>query len=158
MKGIKNMRLMKFQRPSWPAVNEITNLRDEINRLFEAPFAEWTRGSDVLNAWSPALDLYEDKDNLIVRAELPGLKKDEIDISLHDGTLVVSGERKNEKKYEGSETSREERFFGKFQRSVELPKAVDPNAVKATYKDGILTVTLPKTEDAKPRQITVNAT
>ncbi len=150
------MRLMRFQRPSLPIFNEITNLRDEINRLFETPFTQWTRGSDVLNAWSPAVDLYEDKDNLIVRAELPGLKKEEIEISLHDGTLVVAGERKQEKQYDASETSREERFYGKFQRSVELPKAVNPTAVKANYRDGVLTVTLPKTEEAKPRHITVN--
>lgn len=151
------MKLMRFQRPLWPEFNQITNLRDEINRLFETPLEEWARGSDVLNAWSPALDLYEDKDNLIVRAELPGLKKEEIDISLHDGTLAISGERKQEKKLEDSQTSREERFYGKFQRSLGLPKAVNPNAVKASYKDGILTVTLPKTEEAKPRQIAVNA-
>jgi len=150
------MNLMRFERPTWPTFNPISNLRDEINRLFEAPFEDWKRGSDVLNAWSPALDLYEDKDSLIVRAEVPGLNKEEIDISLHDGTLAISGERRREKSVEGSQLSREERFYGKFQRSVELPKAVDSNAVKATYKDGILTVILPKTEEAKPRQITVN--
>jgi HSP20 family protein len=150
------MKLMRFQRPAWPVLNEMSSLREEINRLFEQPFNTWSQGSDVLNAWSPALDLYEDKDNLIVRAEVPGLKKEEIDISLQDGRLALSGERKFEKKYEGSQTSREERFFGKFQRSIDLPKAVNAGAVKASYKDGILTVTLPKTEEAKPRQITVN--
>ena len=69
------MKLVRLQRPTWPVLNEMTTLRDEINRLFEQPFNGWSQGSDVLNAWSPALDLFEYKDNLIVRAEVPGLKK-----------------------------------------------------------------------------------
>jgi HSP20 family protein len=101
--------------------------------------------------------LYEDKDNLVVKAELPGMKKEEIDISLHQGSLIISGERKVESQGDDSETSRSERFFGRFQRALELPKPVDPNRVTAVYKDGILTVTLPKTEESKPKQITVKA-
>lgn len=150
------MKLARFQRPdvfNWSPFDQLTNLRDEINRLFETPFANG--GSDVLNAWAPALDLYEEKDSLIVRAELPGMRKEDIDISLHENVISVSGERRNEKKYEGSQTSREERFFGRFTRSFKLPKQVDASRVKAAYKDGILTVTLPKTEEAKPRQIEI---
>lgn len=150
------MKLMRFQRPvlwDWSGFGQLTNLRDEINRLFESPTGNG--GSDVFNSWAPSLDVYEDKDNIIVRAELPGLKKEEIEISLHENVLTVSGERRNEKKYEGAETSREERFFGKFTRSMKLPKSVNANKVKAAYSDGILTVTLPKSEDAKPRQIEI---
>ena len=84
------------------------------------------------------------------------MKKEEIDISLHQGSLVISGERKGETDGDG-DTSRSERFFGRFQRALELPKPVDANGVTATYKDGILTVTLPKTEESKPKQIAVNA-
>jgi len=150
------MRLMRYQRPdvwSWSPFDQLTNLRDEINRLFESPFSNGN--SDALNTWAPALDLFEDKDSLVLRAEVPGLKKEDIDISLHENTITISGERRNEKKYEGSETSREERVFGRFTRSLQLPKQVDAGKVKASYKDGILTVTLPKTEGAKPRQIAI---
>jgi HSP20 family protein len=153
------MRLTRFQRPdlwNWSGFNQLTSLRDEINDLFESTFTNGN-GSDVFNSWAPALDVYEDNDNLIVRAEVPGMKKDDINISLHDNVLTVSGERRNEKKYEGSQTSREERFFGRFTRSVALQKQVDSNRVKAAYRDGILTITLPKAEEAKPRQITVQA-
>ena len=149
------MKLARFQRPdvwNWSAFDQLTNIRDEINRLFESPYEN---GSDVFNTWAPALDVYEDNENLIVQAELPGMKKEDIDISLHDNVITVSGERKNEKKYEGAKTSREERFFGRFTRSISLPKQVDSGRVKASYKDGLLTVTLPKAEEAKPRQIQI---
>jgi HSP20 family protein len=112
-------------------------------------------GSDVFNTWAPAVDLYEDKESLTVRAELPGLKKEDIDIALIDNVLTISGERKNEKRYEGEQTSRQERFFGRFTRSITLPKAADAKGVKANYKDGVLTVTLPKAAEAKPRQIEI---
>ena len=151
------MRLMRWQRPetsSWAPLDQWTNLREEINRLFEAPFGEMARESEFFG-WAPALDLYEDKDHLIVKAELPGMKKEDIDISLHQGSLIISGERKEESPGGDGETSRTERFFGRFQRSLELPKPVDPNKVSASYKDGILTVRLPKTEESKPKQITV---
>jgi HSP20 family protein len=149
------MKLARFNRSdlwNWPAVDQLHSLREEINRFFDLS-DDGT--SDVFNTWAPALDIFEDKDSLIVTAELPGMKKEDIDISLHDGALTISGERKNEKEYDGAQTSRSERFFGRFQRSVTLPKAVDADQVKATYKDGILTVTLPKAAEAKPRQIEV---
>ncbi len=153
------MRLVRFQRPdlwSWSGFDHLTNLRNEINSLFESSFSNGN-SSDVFSTWAPALDVYEDNDNVIVRAELPGMKKEDISISLNEDVLTLSGERRHEKKYEGSQTSREERFFGRFSRSVSLQKKVDANQVKASYKDGILTVTLPKAEEAKPRQITVEA-
>jgi HSP20 family protein len=152
------MKLVRFQRPdlwNWSAFDQLTNIRDEINRLFESP--RENGGSGAFNTWAPALDVFEDNDNLIVRAELPGMKKEDIDISLHDNIITVSGERKNEKKYEGGKTSREERFFGRFTRSITLPKQVDSSRVKASYKDGLLTVTLPKAEEAKPRQIQIQS-
>ncbi len=152
------MNLTRWQRPelSWPGFGRLTSLRDEIDRLFEAPLAELTHGSQLLSGWTPALDVYEDKDNVIVKAELPGMKREEINVSLHDGSLSISGERKSEEKYGNAEVYRTERFFGRFQRTVTLPTAVASDKVKAQYKDGILTVTLPKTEEAKPKQIDVN--
>jgi HSP20 family protein len=151
------MKLARFNRPdvwNWPSFDQLSNLRSEINRLFETPEYD---GTDAFNSWAPALDLYEEKDNLVLTAELPGLKKENIDISLHDNTVTIAGERRNEKKYGQGESSREERYFGRFTRSLALPKAVDPNRVKATYKDGVLILTLPKAEEAKPRQIEIQA-
>jgi len=149
---------MRWQRPEaslWGPFDQLSTLREEINRLFESPFNDGGRESDFFD-WAPTVDLYEDKDNLVVRVELPGMRKEDIDISLHQGSLIVSGERKVETEPEG-ESSRSERFFGRFQRAFELPKEVDANAVTASYKDGILTVKLPKAEESKPKQISVKA-
>ncbi len=151
--------LTRWQRPDvagWSGCGRLSNLRDEIERLFTAPLAELAHSSQLLSGWTPAFDIYEDKDNVVVKAELPGMKREEIGVSLHDGSLSISGERKSENKYEGAEVYRAERFFGKFQRTVTLPTAVASDKVKAQYQDGILTVTLPKTEEAKPKHIDVN--
>ena len=151
--------LTRWQRPDvsmWPGFGRLTNLRDEIDRLFEAPLSELARTSQLLSGWTRALDVFEDKDNIYVRAELPGMRKEEIEVSLHNGGLSISGERKSEEKYKDAEVYRGERFFGRFQRSVTLPTPVAADKVKAQYKDGILTVTLPKTEEAKPKHIDVN--
>lgn len=151
------MNLIRLHRPNlWPnpTLDPLVTLRNEINRLFESPLGEFNHETEFFNRWTPALDLYEDKDNFLVRVELPGMDKRDINISLHEGILTISGERKSEQTSEGT-VSRSERFLGRFQRTLSLPKAVEPNGVKANYKDGILTVTLPKTEESKPKQIEV---
>jgi HSP20 family protein len=150
--------LVRWQRPEWTpwgGFGRLTDLRDEIDRLFETPLAEFGRTSPLFSGWAPTLDIYEDKDNLYVRAELPGMKKEDIDLSLHDGSLSISGERKTEEKAKEAEVYRSERFFGRFQRTVTLPSPVAADQVKAQYKDGVLTVTLPKSEEAKPKHIDV---
>jgi len=153
------MTLTRWQRPettTWSPFFQLSSLRDEIDRLFEAPMEEFTRGSQqFLGGWLPAVDLFEDKDHVVVKAELPGMKKEEIEISLHEGVLTLSGERKSEQKHKDAEVYRSERFEGRFQRTISLPAPVQADKVSATYKDGILTVTLPKTEEAKPKQIEV---
>ena len=113
-----------------------------------------TRGT-AFSGWSPALDLYQNNDNVIAVAELPGMRREDIQISLHDGTLTISGERKRESS-NGEKAERTERYIGTFRRSITLPARVDANKVTATYRDGILTVTLPKAEEAKPKQIQVS--
>ena len=149
----------RWERPAltvWPTFGRLFGLRGELDRLFEdGSFAELSGGSRLLSVWNPAIDLYEDKDNVFVKAELPGLKKEDIDVSLHDGALSITGERKTEEKVEGTETYRTERFVGRFHRTVTLPSEVKAAEVKAEYKDGILTITLPKAEEAKPKQIEV---
>ena len=92
-----------------------------------------------------------------MKVELPGMKKEDIEISLHDGCLSISGERKSEQKFEDAEVYRAERFVGRFQRTVTLPAPVAADKAKADYKDGVLTITLPKTEEARPKQISVQA-
>ncbi len=154
------MNITRWQRPevNWPTLGfgRLSSLHDEIDRLFEAPLAEFARQHNVFGGWSPALDIYEQKDNVVVRAELPGMKKEDIDVSLHENTLSISGERKHEESHKDEAMYRSERFFGRFQRSVVLPTPVAVDKIKAQYKDGVLTVTLPKAEEAKPKQINVN--
>ncbi|HWN97480.1 MAG TPA: Hsp20/alpha crystallin family protein [Methylomirabilota bacterium] len=153
------MALIRWQRPEmnvWSPFRHLSTLRDEIDRLFDSPLNALTNDSQqFLNGWLPTLDLHEDKDHLVLKAELPGMKKEDIDISLHGDVLTLSGERKEEENYEKAETYRAERFLGRFQRTLTLPFAVNASKVQASYKDGILTVTLPKAEEAKPKQIQV---
>ena len=153
------MSLIRYQSPewaTWPTLDRFSALRDDLNSLFEVPFwAGLGRQGQLFTGWSPALDLYQNKDNIVAVLELPGMKKDEIEISLHDGTLTISGERKSGAA-NGQSAERSERYVGKFRRSITLPAPVDPGKVAATYRDGILTVTLPKAEEAKPKQIPVN--
>ena len=153
------MSLTRWQRPElnvWSPFQHLSTLRDEIDRLFDSPLNALTSNSQqFLNGWLPPVDLYEDRDDLVLRAELPGMKKEDIDISLHGDVLTLSGERKEEETLEKAETYRAERFLGRFQRTLTLPMAVDVSKVQASYKDGILTVTLPKAEETKPKQIQV---
>lgn len=157
------MALIRYQKPDvWEVspFRRMSNLRDEIDQVFDRMFqSPWdvTRENQFMAGWTPSIDLYEDKDSLVVKAELPGMKKEDIDISLHEGLLTISGERKQEKKEKSAETYRSERFVGRFQRTFTLPTKVDDARITAAYKDGVLTVTLPKSEEAKPKQITVNA-
>jgi HSP20 family protein len=140
---------------AWPSFGGLSSLRTELDRLFESPFSELARTTHFLSGGAPALDVYEGKDSFVVKAELPGMKKEDIDVSLHDGTLSISGERKSEEKLENVEVYRSECFYGRFQRTVNLPSSVDHAKISAQYKDGVLTVTLAKAEEAKPKQIDV---
>lgn len=153
------MSLIRYQTPeiaTWRSLDRWSNLRDEINHLFEAPlWANGTPQAQLFNGWTPPLDLYQTNDDLVAVVELPGMRKEDINLSLHDGILTISGERKEEGA-DGEKTARTERFVGKFRRSISLPTRVDSQKVNATYKDGLLTVTLPKAEEVKPKQIQVN--
>jgi HSP20 family protein len=136
-----------------PELNSLGNLRDHFGRLFDIAFP--TRPAESLADWTPALDAHEDKDKYTVSVEVPGLKKEDINVSVHDGVLTVSGERKNEKTVKEGTVHRTERFYGKFSRSVSLPTAVRSDKVSAVYKDGILTVEIPKAEEAKPKTVEI---
>ena len=153
------MNLIRYQVPDsapWSALNRWGNLRDELNSFFDMPFSSnFGRTGQLFTGWSPALDLHESGDHFVAVIELPGMRKEDIDISLHDGTLTISGERKRESN-NGETAQRTERYVGTFRRSITLPTRVDAGKVSATYQDGILKVTLPKAEEAKPKQIKVS--
>ena len=153
------MNLIRYQAPDlapWSALDRWSNLRDELNSFFDMPFwSGFGRTGQLFTGWSPAFDLYESGDHLVAVVELPGMRKEDIDISLHDGTLTISGERKREIN-NGETAQRTERYVGTFRRSITLPTRVDAGKVSATYENGILKVTLPKAEEAKPKQIQVS--
>ena len=140
------MNSILCQRPGFVRYGRVASLQDELDRLFETSLA----------AWTPVLDVHEDKDKFTVHLELPGLKREEISVQLEDGDLVISGERKSETVSDDTEVHRQERFYGKFTRTISLGSEVKAESVKAAYKDGILTVVLPKAEAAKPKQIDVS--
>ncbi len=157
------MTLTRWHKPehNWELspFRGMTTLRDEIDTIFDRAFGQLLQpghSPQLLAGWVPAVDLYEDKDALTVKCELPGMKKEDIDISLHEGFLTISGERKSEQKKKEGEVYRTERYEGRFSRSLALSSKVNHESINATYKDGVLTVVLPKAEDAKPKQIHVN--
>lgn len=150
------IRWQKVEPGAWSPFRHLSLLRNEIDRLFDSPMdALTTNSQQFLNGWLPPVDLYEEKDALVLRAELPGMKKDDIEISLHGDVLTLSGHRKEAALDGNAETYRAERFLGRFQRTLTLPIPVDSRNVNASYRDGILTVSLPKAEEAKPKQIDV---
>jgi len=156
-----DMSLIRYQKPetNWSVapLRQIFNLRGDINqvfdRMFQFPF-DLTRDNQFMGGWVPAIDLYENKDVLTVKAELPGMKKSDIEVSLHDNLLTISGERKQESKEQSSEY-RTERFVGRFQRTFTLPTQVNAEKITAAYEDGVLTVVMPKAEAVKPKLIPV---
>jgi len=125
-----------------------------MNSLFDLPvMGDFARQAQLFSGWALALDLYQNNDNVVAIVELPGMRKEDIDISLHDGMLTIAGERQISSS--GDKAERTERFSGRFRRSITLPTPGDASKVNATYKDGILTVTLPKAEEAKPKKVEV---
>src|SRR5713101_1039276 len=148
------MNIIRYQGPEltvWPSPDRWSSLRDDLNSLFKLPlWSSIARQGQLFSGWSPPLDLYQNNDNIVAVVELPGMRREDIEISFHEGTLTIAGERKGESS-NGEKAERTERYIGKFRRSIALPTRVDANKVSATYRDGILTVTLPKAEEAKPK-------
>lgn len=155
------MNIVKWQRPAltnWPAFGRLSDLRDEIDRLFESPLSELTRTSQLLSGWTPVLDVHEDKDNFTVKAELPGMKKEDIEVSLHDGSLSISGERKTETKHEDAEVYRAERFLA----ASSARSAFPPRSRRTKPKPPTTTVCSPshcrKPRKPSPRRSTYRST
>jgi len=134
------------------------SLQERINRMFDDTIRTLhpTDGEELeKGTWAPAVDIYETNDSFVVSADLPGLNKDEIQIDLKDNTLTLKGEKKFEEKVSKDNYIRIERAYGSFVRSFTLPQNVDPEKIKAKYKEGVLEITIPKKEEAKPKQIKV---
>lgn len=137
----------------WEPFRDMLNLRADMDRLFNSFFGGFPEDREGL--WAPLIDIEEDNENIMVRAELPGMNKDEIKVTVRDNMLVISGERKQEKEVKEKTYHRIERSYGQFSRTITLPAAVNADKIKASYKDGVLSITLPKPEVMKPKQIDV---
>ncbi|GAB4368812.1 MAG: Hsp20/alpha crystallin family protein [Deltaproteobacteria bacterium] len=137
---------------------DLTSIQERMNQIFEDALAR-TRGRDEglrTGMWTPAVDIFEKNDAVVVKAELPGVEKDQIQVEVKDGILTLRGERKFERDVKEESYHRIERSYGTFLRSFSLPVSVDQDKVKATFRDGVLEVELPKKEQAKPKQIKVD--
>ena len=143
----------------WTPSRDITSVRDEMNRLFNEFFGRGggtEEGTWFSGAWSPPVDIYETDQELVLKAELPGFSKDDISIELKENTLSIRGERKREDEVKEGNYHRMERVYGAFQRSFMLPTTVEQDKVRASYKDGILELHLPKIPAAQPKRIAVS--
>jgi len=136
----------------------LSTLQDQFNRLFNESFRNHTEES-ALTTWAPAVDIYKTPNELVVKADLPDVNEKDIDVRVENNLLTIRGERKFEKSVSEENFLRVERTYGAFSRSFSLPNTVNAETIGAEYKNGVLTVTLPKREESKPRQVkvTVNA-
>lgn len=142
----------------WRPTRDLLSIRDEVNRLFDNFFTglpERRRGL-LEGEWAPSVDIAETDNDVVVTAELPGVKQDDVDITITDDVLTLKGEKKEEKEVKEKNYHRIERSYGSFQRSISLPAGVQADKAKATYKDGVLHITVPKAEEAKPKQIKID--
>ncbi|MCU0611407.1 MAG: Hsp20/alpha crystallin family protein [Candidatus Eisenbacteria bacterium] len=143
----------------WRPNHEVTTLQDEMNRLLESFFGRSSLAEPETAGvmWGPKVDIHETEDGFVVEAELPGLTKEDIRLSVHESTLTVEGEKRLEREEKkGKNWHRQERTYGKFQRVFTLPRAVDPERISATFRDGVLVIELPKSEAARPKEIPIS--
>jgi HSP20 family protein len=144
----------------WEPFRDLLATQDRFNRLFNQTFSRGFEGSgaDDISAptWAPSVDIYENEASLVVKAELPGVDPKQVEVRVENNTLFLKGERKFEEETNQQNYHRVERAYGSFVRSFALPASVDPEKVSAEYKDGLLTITIPKREEAKPKSIKIN--
>jgi HSP20 family protein len=146
----------------WEPFRDLVSLQGRMNRLFDESYRgvgragaeeDWAQG-----AWSPAVDIYEKDGNIVLKAELPGIEPKDVDVRVENNILTLKGERRFEEEVQKESYQRVERAYGAFTRSFTLPTVVDTEKIKAEFKDGVLRMTLPKKEEAKPKQISINVT
>jgi HSP20 family protein len=138
---------------------DLRTLQEEVNRLFSTNLTRAFDDEGIgRGAWAPSVDIYENKDQIVLEAELPGMKQDDFDLSIENNVITLRGERRFEKTDEGDNYHRVERSYGSFTRSFTLPQTVSPEGATAEYNNGVLRVTLPKREETKARRIQVSGT
>ena len=143
---------------TWDPYREVGNLQDRFNRLLGSVAPRRDRDEEIsLGAWIPPVDIVEEKDRILMTAELPGFKESEIEIQMEGTVLTLRGERKSEVESEGRTYHRVERSYGQFVRSFTLPNNVDRHRIKASFSNGLLQIELPKREEAKPKQIKISS-
>lgn len=141
----------------WEPFRNLSALQEQVNRLFQSNFP--SRGDQfALTAWVPAVDVYETEDELVIKADLPDVSEKDLDVRVENNMLNIHGERKFEQKVKEENYLRTERAYGSFSRSFSLPNSVNTEGVKAEYKDGVLTITLPKRAESKPKQVKIAVT
>ncbi len=145
------MTLMRFS-----PMRELMTMHDQLNRLFDESSAR--TGTEVdYGTWSPAVDLREEEDRFILQADMPGMKKDDIEINVENSVLTIRGERRFEQEVKKETYHRIERAYGKFTRSFTLPSRVKADAISASYKDGTLEVIIPKAEESQPKRVAIQS-
>ena len=147
------MQLVKFN-----PVRDMFSVRNRMNHIFNDFFYPINRDEVEfsMGSWNPVVDVYDNDDSIVIKAELPGIDKEGIEIDVKDRVLTLKGERSSESEVKDDNYYRRERSFGKFERAFTLPADVDPDKIKADYKDGVLKIDIPKPEEKKPRQITIH--
>ncbi len=139
----------------WSPVDDLFDIQDNINKVF-GNYLSARGGQAKVIGWMPPVDITESENEFLIKADIPGMKKEDIKISLDDNTLTISGERKEEKEEKGKNFVKKEKAFGSFMRSFSLPHSVDAKGIKASYKEGVLSVNVPKSEESKPREIKID--
>ena len=143
----------------WELMRELAVMQDRMNRIWGTMHDRGTEDVTSRGTWLPPVDIYENEAReIVLRADLAGLKRDDIDLTVENNTLTIRGERKRDDEVHEDRYHRLERAYGAFSRSFTLPNTVDPHKVRAEYRDGVLTVTLPAREEVRPRQIQVEVT
>lgn len=142
----------------WEPFNEFVSLSDRMNRMFHGPSMRIFTPVESVSGWLPPVDIHEETDRFVVQAEVPGVRSEDIDVSVENNTITLRGEKKQEKAVDGENASRLERFYGTFTRSFVLSTRINPEQIKATFKDGVLEVIVPKAEEVKPKKIKILAT
>jgi len=141
----------------WDPFRDLLTTQREFDRLFREGFSPWFGETELsTRSWAPPVDIYETDNDIVLKAELPGMDPKDVEIRVEDNTLYLKGERQHEKEVKEQNYHRVERSYGSFARSFSLPNSINADKVKAEYKEGLLTLTMPKREEAKPKTIKID--
>ena len=141
----------------WQPYGAVASLQDSINRLFSDAFPRTLIDDDMtLGTWKPVVDIYDKEGSIVIHAELPGIAKENVSIEVKENILTLKGERAETKEVSEDKYFRKERSFGSFYRAFTLPAAINPESIKASFKDGVLEIEIPKPEEQRPKQISIN--